>query len=79
MLGPSFSEGWKSELRWALVRAAADQWLRDGWPAGGGCRVVAYEFAPQRGVRAGYVISGLACVVLLAVLPWRGCERSARS
>ena len=45
----------------------ADGWA-NGWDVAPGCREVRFEFGPERIVRAGYALSGAACLTLLVLL-----------
>jgi hypothetical protein len=40
----------------------------NAWPVDRGCRAVTFAYGPQRLADAGYAVSGLACLALLALL-----------
>jgi arabinofuranan 3-O-arabinosyltransferase len=81
VLGQSFSEGWRATCDGrSLGRPRPVNAYANGWRAPADCREVDFAFAPQDGVRAGYAISGVVCLALLAFLVagWvRGRRRQA--
>jgi arabinofuranan 3-O-arabinosyltransferase len=69
VLGQSYSEGWRASCDGrSLGEPVPINGYANGWRAPAGCRDVEFEFAPQKGVRAGYAISGVVCALLLALL-----------
>jgi hypothetical protein len=72
VLGESFNRGWRA---WCDGRSLGDPRVVDGyangWRAPASCRKVHFAFAPQRFVNWGYVLSALACALLLALLALR--------
>jgi hypothetical protein len=69
VLAESFNEGWRAWCGDAALGepSIADGWA-NGWDVGADCRDVRFEFGPERVVRAGYALSGAACLVLLVLL-----------
>ena len=69
VLAESFNEGWRAECdgRSLGEPSIADGWA-NGWDVEADCRDVRFEFGPERAVRAGYALSGAACLGLLALL-----------
>jgi hypothetical protein len=69
VLGESYNRGWRA---WCDERSLGEPRVVDGyangWRAPADCRDVRFAFAPQRGVTWGYVISALACLLLLGLL-----------
>jgi hypothetical protein len=69
VLGESFNRGWRA---WCDGRALGGPEPVDayanGWRVGGGCRRVHFAYAPNRWATVSYVISGLAVVMLLALI-----------
>ena len=69
VLAESFNEGWRAWCDGSSLGepVVADGWA-NGWDVEPGCREVRFEFGPERVARAGYALSGGACLLLLAVL-----------
>jgi hypothetical protein len=81
VLAESFNEGWRAWCDGDSLgeSAIADGWA-NGWDVAPGCSEVRFEFGPERAVRAGYALSGAACVGLLALLLLRrGRRRGGRT
>jgi hypothetical protein len=77
--GESYSGGWRA---WCRGSSGSERSLgapvpidgfANGWRVGAGCREARFAFAPQRFADVGYLVSGGACIAMLAllVLPWR--------
>jgi arabinofuranan 3-O-arabinosyltransferase len=67
ILGQSFSSGWRASCDGrSLGEPRPINGYANGWRAPSDCRDVAFSFAPQGGVRAGYVISAVVCLLVLA-------------
>jgi arabinofuranan 3-O-arabinosyltransferase len=80
VLGESYSPGWQASCNGRSLGAPrVIDAFANGWPVRPGCRSVSIRFGPQSEATAGYLIGGIACLVLLAVLAiglWR--RRAAR-
>jgi hypothetical protein len=69
MLGQSYSRGWKASCDGRdLGPPEPIAGYANAWPVEPGCRSVAFRWAPQRAVTAGYGVSAVACLVLLGVV-----------
>jgi arabinofuranan 3-O-arabinosyltransferase len=69
ILGQSFSEGWRATCDGrSLGEPRPINGYANGWRAPADCRNVAFDYTPQAGVNAAYVISGAVCLALLAFL-----------
>ena len=69
VLGESFNRGWRAYCDdRSLGEPRVVDGYANGWRAPADCRDVRFAFAPQRAVSAGYAISALACLLLLALL-----------
>ena len=69
VLGQSFSKGWKASCDGRdLGEPRPINGYANGWRAPADCRDVAFEFGPQSMARAGYLISAIVCLALLAFL-----------
>ncbi|MEA2420848.1 MAG: arabinofuranan 3-O-arabinosyltransferase [Thermoleophilaceae bacterium] len=69
VLGQSYSVGWEATCDGrSLGEPRPINAYANGWLAPSDCHDVAFEFAPQATARLGYLISGLACLALLAFL-----------
>jgi hypothetical protein len=69
VLGESFSEGWRASCNGRdLGQPRPINGYANGWRAPAGCRDVSFSYAPQSSVRAGYLISGGVCALLLGFL-----------
>ena len=69
ILGQSFSSGWQAECDGrSLGEPRPINGYANGWRAPRDCRDVAFTFAPQGGVRLGYLVSAVVCLLLLALL-----------
>jgi hypothetical protein len=69
VLGESFDAGWRATCNGRSL--GAPQVLDgygNGWLAPASCTRVAFSFAPQSGVNKSYVVSGIACALMLAFL-----------
>jgi hypothetical protein len=72
VLGESYSRGWRATCDGrSLGEPAVVDGFANGWRVEPGCRNVAFRFAPQRAVDAGYWIGGAACLALLALILFR--------
>jgi hypothetical protein len=75
VLGQSFDAGWRATCDGRDLGAPRlMQGYANAWPVDRGCRDVRFAYAPQKLAGAGYLISGLACAALLALLAamaWR--------
>jgi hypothetical protein len=69
VLGQSFDKGWRARCDGRdLGTPQPLQGYANGWPVDRGCRDVSFAYAPQRLADAGYLISGVACLLMLAFL-----------
>jgi arabinofuranan 3-O-arabinosyltransferase len=69
ILGQSFSSGWQAECDGrSLGEPRPINGYANGWRAPRDCRDVAFTFGPQGGVRLGYLVSAVVCLLLLALL-----------
>jgi hypothetical protein len=69
VLGQSFDKGWRATCDGDDLGAPQIlQGYANAWPVDRGCRDVAFRYAPQKVADAGYLISGIGCAVLLALL-----------
>lgn len=69
VLGESYNRGWQASCNGrSLGPPQVIDAFANGWRVGPGCRNVSITFAPQRAVDVGYIVGGLACLVLLLVL-----------
>jgi hypothetical protein len=69
MLGQSYSRGWRASCDGRdLGPPEPIAAYANAWPVEPGCRSVAFRWAPQRAVTAGYGISAAACLVLLGLV-----------
>ncbi len=84
VLGESFDAGWRATCngRSLGVPQVVDGY-GNGWLAPAGCSRVAFTFAPQSGVETSYVVSALACALMLLFLlvgtRWAPARESARA
>jgi Alpha-(1->3)-arabinofuranosyltransferase len=79
VLGESFNAGWKASCDGEDLGAPEPMdGYANGWRIDRGCRVVTFEFGPNRTARTSYAISALGCLGMLALvaLPRRRRERS---
>ena len=85
VLGQSYSDGWRASCRDAQGRTTdlgapipIDAYA-NGWRVGPSCTEASFSFPPQRLATAGYVISAIAILALLAIalLGWRRDRREA--
>jgi arabinofuranan 3-O-arabinosyltransferase len=69
VLGESFDAGWQATCNGRSLGApqVVDGYA-NGWLAPAGCRRVAFTFGPQSGVNKSYVVSAVACALLLLLL-----------
>jgi arabinofuranan 3-O-arabinosyltransferase len=76
VLGESFNRGWRASCDDRdLGEPVVVDGYANGWRPPPDCREVEIAFAPQRVVTAGYAVSVVACLALLALLlitAWRG-------
>jgi hypothetical protein len=71
VLGQSYSVGWEATCDGrSLGEPRPVNAFANGWLAPADCREVAFTFAPQGTAKLGYLISGLACLALLAFVLW---------
>ncbi|HKP90814.1 MAG TPA: hypothetical protein VJT75_12685, partial [Thermoleophilaceae bacterium] len=76
VLGESYNRGWRAECDGRSLGAPhVVDGFANGWRVGPGCRSVELRFAPQRAVEIGYLVGGLACLVLVAILLFRRPRR----
>jgi arabinofuranan 3-O-arabinosyltransferase len=69
VLGQSYNREWRASCNGrSLGPPKVIDAFANGWPVYPGCRAVSIWFAPQSGVDIGYLIGGIACLVLIAVL-----------
>jgi hypothetical protein len=79
VLGQSFDRGWRATCDGRDLGAPQVlQGYANAWPVDRGCRSVTFAYAAQRLATAGYVVSGLACAALLALLAAGAWRRRAR-
>ncbi len=72
VLGESFNRGWTATCDGEdLGEPRPIDGFANGWRIDRGCTHVALEFAPNQLARWSYAISGLACLVMLALLVLR--------
>ena len=75
VLGESFDVGWRASCDGHSLGAPVPvDGYASGWIAPASCRAVSFSFAPQSGVRASYLASGIVCLGLLVFLlvgAWR--------
>ncbi len=69
VLGESYDAGWQATCDGRSLGAprVVDGYA-NGWPAPAGCTRVAFTFGPQSGVDKSYVVSGVACALILLLL-----------
>jgi hypothetical protein len=79
VLGEGYNRGWRA---WcdgrSLGSPAPIDGYANGWPVGVGCRHVRFAFTPNRLAEIGYVVSGIAGLVCLALFVagvWRARRR----
>ncbi len=69
VLGESYNAGWKATCDGRSLGAPrVIDAFANGWPVGGSCRLVSITFGPQSTVNLGYLLGGLACLILLLAL-----------
>jgi hypothetical protein len=69
VLGESYDTGWRATCNSrSLGSPRIIDGYANGWLAPAGCRSVSFSFAPQSGVNASYVISGVVGVLLALLL-----------
>ena len=69
VLGQSFSKGWRASCDGRdLGEPRTVNAYANGWRAPRDCREADFSYAPQDGVRLGYAVSAIACLLLLAFL-----------
>jgi arabinofuranan 3-O-arabinosyltransferase len=82
VLGQSFDVGWRATCDGRdLGRPRLLQGYANAWPVERGCRNVSFAYAPQKLADGGYLVSGVACAALLALLAagaWRRRRRRAQ-
>ena len=76
VLGESYDAGWQATCNGRSLGAprVVDGYA-NGWLAPAGCTRVAFTFGPQSGVNKSYVVSGVACAVILALLAFGAFRR----
>ena len=69
VLGESFDAGWQATCNGRSLGApqVVDGYA-NGWLAPAGCTRVAFTFGPQSGINKSYVISAVACALMLLLL-----------
>ena len=71
VLGEGYNRGWHATCDGhALGAPVPIDGYANGWPIGPSCHSVTFTFAPNRLATIGYVISGVAGLVCLALLLW---------
>jgi hypothetical protein len=79
VLGESYNRGWRATCDGRdLGEPAVVDAFANGWRVDRGCHDVAFAFAPQRMITIAYVVGGLACVGLLALMLLSGRRRRRR-
>ncbi|MTD42889.1 DUF3367 domain-containing protein [Conexibacter sp. W3-3-2] len=74
--GESYAAGWRASCDGRdLGRPVPLQGYANAWPVEPGCERVSLSFGPQRALTAGYVVSAIAILLLLAYLLLRRGER----
>ena len=69
VLGETFNRGWRARCGDRdLGPPQVIDGYANGWPAPRDCRDVTIAFAPQRAVNVGYLVSIVACALLLCLL-----------
>jgi arabinofuranan 3-O-arabinosyltransferase len=69
VLGESYNEGWRATCDGEdLGGPRPMQGFANAWPVEPGCRSASFAFAPNRLLPPAYLLSLLACLVLIAVL-----------
>ncbi|HYI80545.1 MAG TPA: alpha-(1-_3)-arabinofuranosyltransferase family protein [Thermoleophilaceae bacterium] len=69
VLAESFNRGWRAACDGRdLGKPQPIDGFANGWRAPRDCRHVDFAFAPQRTMNAGFAISALACIALLALV-----------
>ena len=69
VLGESYNRGWRAFCGdRSLGRPEPLDGYANGWPVDRGCTDVRFMFAPNRVVTAGYLISAVTCLFLVALL-----------
>jgi hypothetical protein len=69
VLGQSYDAGWRARCDGHDLGAPVPlDGYANAWPVDRGCRAVTFAYGPQRLADAGYAVSGLACLALLALL-----------
>jgi arabinofuranan 3-O-arabinosyltransferase len=80
VLGESYNRGWRATCNGRSLGAPqVIDAFANGWRVNPGCRAVSITFAPQTDVDAGYLIGGLASVLLLLVLLFTRREPASES
>jgi arabinofuranan 3-O-arabinosyltransferase len=81
VLGESFDQGWRATCDGRDLGAPRVlQGYANAWPITSGCKTVTFAYAAQKLADGGYLVSGLACLGLLALLGagfWRRRRRGA--
>jgi hypothetical protein len=79
VLGEGYDRGWRAWCNGRPLGAPSPiDGYANGWRVGPGCRQVRFDFTPNRLAAIGYVVSGLAglvCVALLVLVAWRRRRR----
>jgi hypothetical protein len=80
VLGQSFDPGWRATCDGRDLGAPQVlQGYANAWPVDRGCRSVTFAYAAQRVADGGYLVSGLACAALLALLAAGAYRRRRRA
>ena len=69
VLGESYDSGWRASCNGhSLGLPRVIDGYANSWLAPAGCKRVAFSFAPQGGVNESYVVSGVACALMLILV-----------
>jgi hypothetical protein len=79
VLGESYDAGWRATCDGrSLGPPRVIDGYANGWLAPAGCSRVAFSFAPQTGVNESYVVSAVACALMLLLLAFGAARAPAR-
>ena len=71
VLGEGYNRGWQATCDGHSLGAPVPiDGYANGWPIGPSCHSVTFTFAPNRLATIGYVVSGVAGLICLALLVW---------
>ena len=80
VLGQSYSRGWQARCDGrSLGEPRPVNAYANGWRAPADCRDVAFTYRPQSVATAGYAVSAVVCLLLLAFVIWGLVNRRARA